>query len=146
MHFFFTTYSLKQTSLAVLWRKGLSQWNADTCSTWAHSVSLLFHIEWVSGRGLLACIYGAVAYSLPGWPTNSLQSLPLRGPICANKIKLLIIFWTRCQQSPSDKEGSLCTSSRAPRMLETQVHRSHIYRMDVFHYIVRWEWKDKCWT
>lgn len=67
-----------------------------------------FPIEQVSVCGSLTCTYGTIAYSLPSRPTNPLQSLPLRGPVCADKIKLLINFGTRCQWSPLT--GKCCSA------------------------------------
>lgn len=147
MHFFHNFFFFFGTSLAVLWRKDWGRdwtwWNAGICTPPHPPGHIWFpHFSnWtVSGCGPLSCMDGTIVYSLPSWPTNSLQPMPLRGPICADKIKLLIIFGTGCLWSPSGREGLFCTSCRTPRVLEIQERGIQVYCMGVSHYPVRWQW------
>lgn len=147
MHFFSQLFFFFWNKFSCIVEKGLKQrLNLVKCRylpptpTPGHIWFPQFSNWTASGCGPLTCMDGTIAYSLPSWPTNSLQPMPLRGPICADKIKLLIIFGTRCLWSRSGREGLFCASCRTPRVLEIQELGIQVYCVGVSHYPVRWQW------
>lgn len=101
MHFFHNLLTFFQKQVQLNCRESIeARQNLVKCRYLPHPDTFnfpTFPIEQVSVCGSLTCTYGTIAYSLPSRPTNPLQSLPLRGPVCADKIKLLVNFGTRCQ-------------------------------------------------
>lgn len=136
-YLFFTTSYLKQASSAVLWKKDLGKdwtwWNADGRFTWGHSISSL--LQWsrcLHAAHMLACMV----------------ALPTLYPVVP-PTPYTLYHWNLCKQDQatdhllnneffSDREGLFCNLCGTPRVLETQVHRTQVYHMDVHHNTVSW--------